>query len=105
MTIYVKGFKIDRQKLANMLEVEAEDPRIMIGINIVVQKLNRSAYKNIEGGYEPTVDGHRQLVHIIAMDYGDNEEQLREKELEDVDESIRVALPHVLEGPDIWELY
>ena len=41
----------------------------------------------------------------LIIEYGNNEEKLREEELGDVDESIRVALPHVLGGPDVWELF
>lgn len=107
MTIYVKGYKIDRLKIANMLEArDEEDPLVDAGIRVIVERLNRSAYKNIATGYEPpSADGERHLALIIAMEYGNSEEKLREEELGDVDESIRVALPHVLWGPDVWELF
>ena len=46
MTIYVKGYKIDRQKIANMLEArDEEDPLVDAGIRVIVERLNRSAYK------------------------------------------------------------
>ena len=54
MTIYVKGYKIDRQKIANMLEArDEEDPLVDAGISVIVERLNRSAYTNIATGYEP----------------------------------------------------
>ena len=30
---------------------------------------------------------------------------MKKKDLGEIDESIRVALPHVLVGPDVWELF
>ena len=45
------------------------------------------------------------MALIIAMEYGDDEEKLRGKDLGDVDESIRVTLPHVLGGPDVWKVF
>ncbi|KAH9991547.1 hypothetical protein BJV77DRAFT_522193 [Russula vinacea] len=83
MTVYVKGFKIDRQKVPTWLE-----------------------YQEIVGGYEePGPDGHRPLALIIALEFGEDKEKLRAKKLGPIDESIRFALPHTLVGPGVWELF
>ena len=40
MTLYVKGFKIDRQKVANIVKAKRSDPLVDAGIRIVVEQLN-----------------------------------------------------------------
>ena len=56
-------------------------------------------------GYEPpSPDGERHLALIIVLEFDYDEERLKKKELGAIDESIRVALPHTLVGPDVWEL-
>jgi hypothetical protein len=56
-------------------------------------------------GYEPpSPDGKRHLALVIALEIDNDKERLREKELGTIDESIMVALPHTLVGPDVWEL-
>ena len=106
MTLYVKGFKIDRQKIANLVEVTSEtDPLVEAGIHVVVERLNRDAYLKIMTGYEGRrADGKRRLALVIALEIDDDEERLRKKGLGTIDESISVALPHTLVGPDVWEL-
>jgi len=106
MTLYVKGFKIDRQRIANILGVtRTDDPRVEAGISVVVKRLNRDAYLRIVTGYEPRCsDGMRHVALIIALHIDDDEERLREMELGPLDESISIALPHTLVGPDVWEL-
>ena len=104
MTLYVKGFKIDRQKVADIVEAERSDPLVDAGIRVVVEQLNRSAYLDIVTGYEPSSDGKRHLALVIALEIDDDEERLMKKELGTIDESIRAALPYTLVGPDIWEL-
>jgi hypothetical protein len=106
MTRYAKGFKIDRQKVANMIEAPRGDPIVDTGIRVVVEQLNRSAYIRIVVGCEPpSADGQRHLALVIALEIGDDEEGLKKKELGTIDDSIRAALPHALVGPDVWELY
>jgi hypothetical protein len=106
MTLYVKGYKIDRQKVADIVEArDRKDPLVDAGIRVVVNRLNRSAYMNIATGYEPlTPDGERHLALIVALEVGDDKDKLKNKELGTIDESIKVALPHALVGPDVWEL-
>jgi len=107
MTLYVKGFKIDRRKIANLLEVTSEtDPLVEAGIHVVVERLNRDAYLKIVTGYEGRdPDGNRNVEMIIALEFDKDEERLRKKELGTIDESISIALPHTLVGPDVWELF
>ena len=42
---------------------------------------------------------------IIVLDIGYDEEELRQKDLGDIDWSIEWARPYVLVGPDVWESY
>ena len=106
MTLYVKGFKIDKQKVADIVEAtNRNEPLVDPGICVVVEQLNRSAYINIVTGYEPpNPDGKRHLAPNIALEIDDDEERLKKKELGTIDESIRVALSHTLVGLDVWEL-
>ena len=61
---------------------------------------------NIVTGYEPpSPDGKRHLALIIALETGEDKDEIKKKDLGEIDESIRVALPHVLVGPDVWELF
>ena len=46
----------------------------------------------------------RHLALVIALEIDDDEEGLRKKKLGNIDETICVALPHTLAGPDVWEL-
>jgi hypothetical protein len=103
MTLYAKGFKVDRQKVANIVGA----PLIEAGIRrAIVDRLDRSAYLSIEGGYEPPgPDGMRDLAFIIALEIGYDKDELKKKDLAEIDESIKEALPHVLVGPDVWELW
>ena len=106
MTLYVKGFKIDRQKVANIVEARDRiDPLVDTGIHVIVGRLDRSAYMNIVTGYEsPSPDGERHLALVIALGIGDDKDEMKKKDLGEIDDSIRVAPPHVLVGPDVWEL-
>jgi hypothetical protein len=83
MTLYVKGFKIDRQKVANTVEArDTIDPLVDIGIQLVVGRLDRSAYLRIVTGYEPlSPDGERHLALIIALEIGDDKNELKKKKL------------------------
>jgi hypothetical protein len=41
----------------------------------------------------------------LLLETGDDEDELKKRDLGEIDESIREALPHVLVGPDVWELW
>jgi hypothetical protein len=108
MTLYVKGFKIDKDKIANLVGAEDRvDPRVETGIFSTVEQLNRSAYLSIEMGYEPAgPDGELQSALIIALEIGEDKDELKKKDLGEIDESIRRALHlRVLVGPGVWELW
>jgi hypothetical protein len=51
--------------------------------------------------------GITRLTVLIVLDEGSNEEELRQRELGAVDETIEFARPHVLvgTGADVWELW
>jgi hypothetical protein len=107
MTLYVKGYKIDKKKVAEIVEAKDEqDPLIDSGTYTVVRRLNRHAYLSVENGIEPpTTDGKLRLSIVIALEIGENEDELKRKPLGDIDESIAEAHAHdVLVGPDVWEL-
>jgi hypothetical protein len=81
---YVKDFEIDRQKVANI--VGDEDAKN--GMMVVVDRLNRNGYLNISGGYGlPGPDGKRDLSMTIALAFGGDEEELKKKDLGEIDES------------------
>ena len=98
----MKGFKIDRQKVAELVEAPRGDPIVDAGIRVVVEQLNRSVYIDIVAGYEPPgPDEERHLALIIALEFDEEEKRLKKKKLRDIDESIKAALPHTLVGPDV----
>ena len=102
MTLYVKGFKVDTEKVANIVGArDKKDPLILNGISAVVNRINRSGYLRIEGGYK--LEGERHFCFIFALAIGDDKDELKKRDLGD--ESILKALPHVLVGPDVWELW
>jgi hypothetical protein len=47
----------------------------------------------------------KDLALAIVLEIGDDEEALKKMELPSLDETIAVALPHVLVGPGVWELW
>ena len=103
---YVKGFKIDRNKVANMIEVDPADQEVDEYFRVIVHMIPRTAYKFITSAKNPNVpidqsDGHLALV--IVLEVGDDENALREMEIV-VDPTIEWALPHVLVGPEVWEV-
>lgn len=107
MTLYVKSYKIDSQKVANIVgAINRVDPLVDTGIRVIVCRLNRSAYVDIVGGNEPPgPNGERYLALIIALEIGDDKDELMKKDLGEIDESVREALFYVLVGPDVWELW
>jgi hypothetical protein len=40
MMLYVKGFKIDRQKVVEIVESQRSDPLVDVAIRVVVEQLN-----------------------------------------------------------------
>jgi hypothetical protein len=79
MTLYFKGFKVDRENVANLVGVtDRFDPLVESAISAIVGRLNRSAYLHIEGGYElPSPDGERHVSSIIAMEIGADKDELK----------------------------
>jgi hypothetical protein len=72
-----------------------------------VGRLNRSAYLKILTAYDsesPGPDGIRHLALIIALEISENKDELEEKDLGEIDETIVQARPHVLDGPGVWEI-
>ena len=105
MTLYVKGFKVGREKVAKI--VEARDgmvPRVETGIAVIMDLINRSAY--VAGGYEPpNPKGCDILALILGLELGYDEDELKGKHLGEIDGSIQKALPHALVGPEVWEVW
>ena len=70
MTLHVKGFKIDRRKVANLVgATNTTDPLIDIGIRVIVGQLDCSAYLKIVA--PPSLDGVGYLALIVALEIGD----------------------------------
>jgi hypothetical protein len=108
MTFYVKGFKIDREKIAQVLGAgHIYDPLVEAGIAELVEGLNRKGYLRILTAYNsesPGSDGFRHLVLIIALQISENKDELKAKPLGKIDKTISDAHPHLLVEPDIWEM-
>jgi hypothetical protein len=108
---YVKGFILDRDLVAKVAGVKSpNDPEVDEYIRVIIDGLNRCGYKFIGGVYERTRPGQQydrstHLAVAIVLDIGHDEEALRRKELEPIDETIAAAKPHVLVGPDVWEFW
>lgn len=102
---YVKGYKIDRKKVASMIKVDPADREVDEYIRVIVYMFPRTAYKYIASAKEPNIpidqkDGHRALVIVLEM--GDDENALKEMDIA-IDATIEWAKPHVLFGPEVWE--
>jgi hypothetical protein len=106
---FVKGFKIDQAKVVTLIDLKDPDLTVIEDyITIIVHELNREGYKYIGCAYdhEPDPqDGKRRLVLVIVLDESADEEELKNKALGEIDATIEWARPHVLEGPDVWELW
>ena len=85
---YVKGFIPDRNMVAKVAGVES--PTDLDG------------YKFIGAVHRNTVLS-RATIHVLKIrgDY----EALKKMELQPIDDTITAAQPHVLVGPDVWELW
>jgi hypothetical protein len=89
-----------------MIEVDPIDHEVDEYIRVIVHMFPRTAYKYITTAKESNVpidqkDG--RLALVIVLEVGDDENTLREMVIV-VDPTIEWALPHVLVGPDIWEI-
>lgn len=106
---FVKGFKIDQDKVVRSAKLKDPDLTIIESyITTIVHVLNREGYKYIGCAYDhdpDPQDGERRLVLVIVLDESTDEEELKNKALGQIDDTIEWAKPHVLEGPDVWELW
>ncbi len=44
-------------------------------------------------------------MRLGTCEIGVDKDELKKRDLGEIDESIKRALPHVLVGPDVWELW
>ncbi|KIL58785.1 hypothetical protein M378DRAFT_15257 [Amanita muscaria Koide BX008] len=95
---YIKGFAINREKMAAFHELEPGSPTVEMAIHLTIRYLNRDAFLFIGCGLKP--DGGRQLVVVLDVDY--EKDKLKERPLKPLDSSLNNVMP-VLDGPDIWE--
>ncbi|KAM6497576.1 hypothetical protein JOM56_008049 [Amanita muscaria] len=95
---YIKGFAINREKMAAFHELEPGSPTVETAIHLTIRYLDRDAFLFICCGLKP--DGGRQLV--VVLDVDDEEDKLKERSLKPLDSSLNNVMP-VLDGPDIWE--
>jgi hypothetical protein len=104
---YVKGFKLDRAKIAAGFGLKSRnDPEVDAYIPIIKNRLNRSGYKYVALVWEHEVDrtADGKLGMVFVLDGGYDAEELKRKELGEIDWSLTWARP-VLVGPDVWESY
>ena len=107
--MYVKDFKLDRDKLAkSATRYSGDDGDVDSYIPVLIHQLNRDSYKYVGCAYEDEPDprgGQRCPTLVIVLEQGTDKEELERMELKyPTDASIEWALPHVLQGPDVWEL-
>jgi hypothetical protein len=98
------------EKVAKLAGVEdTNDPEVDAYLHVIVDGLNRGGYRFIGAVHKPLRPGEErsreQLALAIVLEIGDDEEMLRSKELQPIDETIAAAQPHVLIGPDVYELW
>ena len=103
--MYVKGFKLNRDKLAKVAPRFANNDG---DFHSIIPELRCDSYKYIGWAYEHEPDPRDGLLHltlVLVMEQGMDMEELERRELKhSIDPSIERALPHVLEGPDVWKL-
>lgn len=106
---FVKGFKIGDAKVVTLAKLKDPDLTIIESyITAIVHVLNQEGYRYIGCTYDYDPDpqgGKRRMVLIIVLDEGTDEEELKNKALGQIDDTIEWAKPLVLEGPDVWELW
>jgi hypothetical protein len=106
---YVKGFILDLKKVAELAGVEdTNDSEVDAYLDVIIHGFNRDGYKFIGVVYHPSLqesNGKQKLALAIVLEIGHDEEVLRKMELQPIDETIAAAQPHVLVGPDVWELW
>ena len=105
----VKGYIIDYNLVAKAAKIDASDPDVHYYTRIIMMGLNRYGYKfigsvhrRIQPGQKPK---EKDLALAIVLEIGDDEEALKKMELPLLDDTIEAALPHVLVGPGVWELW
>ena len=108
---YVKGFKLDREKIAMSMGLESSnDPEVDAYICVIVNNFNCEGYKFIGAVHKCTPPGQQthqspHLMLAIILEMGFDKEELKKTELKSIDKSIASAQPHVLDGLGVWELW
>jgi hypothetical protein len=97
MVQYIKGFEINRDKVATIVPCAKVD----VAINIIIEQyLDRAGFKYIACGLR---EGHRvNWPLVIVLDDGFDEQALRESPLGEIHWSVQWVMD-VLDGPDVWE--
>jgi len=97
MVQYIKGFEINRDKVATIVPCDKVDVAITI---ILEQCLDRADFKYIACGYR---EGHKVTWPlVIVLDDGFDEQALRKRPLGKIHQSVQWVMD-VLDGPDVWE--
>ena len=108
-TQFVKGYIIDYNLVAKAAKIDASDPDVHYYTRIIMMGLNRDGYKFIGSVYRRIQPGQKpdekDLALAIVLEIGDDQEALKKMELPPLDDTIEAALPHVLVGPGVWELW
>ncbi|KAF8801869.1 hypothetical protein BYT27DRAFT_7215760 [Phlegmacium glaucopus] len=75
--VFIKGFKLDREKIAKSFE--------------------------LQGSVKGT--NPERIEVVIVLDDGDDEGRLQNLELSEIDDTVMKARPYTLVSPDVWELW
>ena len=98
-TIYIKGYKLDRQKIRNMFPREEHEPDEnyeLAWYRLIVEGIPETAYKYVGCGVEP--DGHLNLV--LVLDDGYDKLKMQEIGVKPLETLPQQALQ--LLTPGIW---
>jgi hypothetical protein len=98
---YIKGFAINRQKIADFFTIEPNSPLEGSAIHETIRWLerDRDGFMFIACGIKPD-QPHRMLVIVLDEDY--DEDALRGRPTKPFSPSLTAVFP-VVDGPDVWE--
>lgn len=97
---FLKGYKLDLQKIRKTFPQEAEDPTTNYELSwskAILDSIGRESYQFVGCGVEP--DGHLNLVWVIEE--GDDEIELKKTPVETSDADLAEAAKFVL-TPGVW---
>ena len=100
MPKFIKGFKLDDEKIQNYLPRQPFDTRPDWAINcyeFIIDRIPRDAYIGIGVGFEANGD----VICVIMLEKGDDKEKLEEEPVHTDDEMLAQIAKDVM-TPGVW---